>query len=121
MSQTQSRFGAMQVGIIVLAIITAIVHLYLAIFQMHNDLLFILNGLGYLGLAGLLYLPLPMLASYRGIVRWVFIVFSAVTVMAWVLIGSRDLLAYVTKVVEVALIALLYLEGQSTDGQPSRQ
>ena len=112
MSQTQPRLGAMQVGIIVLAMIAAIIHLYLAIFQMHNDLLFILNGLGYLGLVGLLYLPLPLIVSYHGVVRWAFIVFTAVTVMAWLLIGSRDLLAYVTKVVEVSLIALLYIEGQ---------
>jgi hypothetical protein len=114
MSQLQPRFGAMQIAIIVLTIITALVHLYLAIFQMDFDLLFILNGLGYLGLLGLLYLPIPMVAPYRNVVRWVLIVFAAVTVVAWLLIGTRDIVAYVTKVVEVVLIILLYLEGQQT-------
>ena len=115
MSQSKPRFGAIQSGIIVLTLVTAAIHLYLAIFQMHNDVLFILNGLGYLGLLGLLYLPVAMISPYRGAVRWALIVFTAVTVVAWMLIGSRDVLAYVTKVVEVALIALLYMEGQQRD------
>lgn len=114
MSQSPSRLGAMSLAVIVLTLITAAIHLYLALFQMHNDLLFILNGLGYLGLLALLYVSLPILAPYRGAVRWAMIAFTAVTVVAWVLIGARDLLAYFDKVVEVALIVLLYLEGQQT-------
>jgi hypothetical protein len=104
----------MQIAIILLTIATAAIHLYLAIFQMHSDLLFIANAVGYLGLLGLLYLPLPMMARYHGAVRWALIVFAAVTVVAWVLIGSRDPLAYTTKVIEVVLIVLLFWEGQQT-------
>jgi hypothetical protein len=114
MSDLQPRFGAMQIAIVLLTIATALVHLYLAIFQMHFDLLFIANGLGYLGLLGLLYLPIPMVTPYRAIVRWIFIIFTVVTVVAWYAIGTRDMLAYVTKAIEIVLIILLFLEGQQT-------
>jgi hypothetical protein len=97
----------MQIGIILLTITTAIIHFALAF-----DWLFYANALGYLGLLALLYLPVPALARYRGIVRWLLIAFAAVTVVAWILIGMRGPLAYVTKAIEVLLIALLFLEGQ---------
>jgi hypothetical protein len=53
---------------------------------------------------------LPQLKAYRGKVRWVFIGFTAVTVIAWVAIGERNALGYITKVIELALIALLWID-----------
>lgn len=109
MSQVQPRFGIMQIGIILLTLATAIIHFALAF-----DWLFYANGLGYLGLLALLYLPIPALAPYRGIIRWLLIAFTAVTVIAWISFGIRSPIAYLTKVIEVALVALLFLEGQQT-------
>jgi hypothetical protein len=112
MTQVQSRFGPLQIGIILLTIATAVIHLWLAIFEMDFDLLFILNGLGYLVLLAALYAPLPALAPYRTIVRWVLIVYAAVTVALWLRFGVRSAIAYVDKVIEIVLIVLLWMEAQ---------
>ncbi len=118
MSQTQPRIGALQIGIIVLTIVTALVHLFLGI--SFRDMLFILNGVGYLGLLGLLYLPIPMVAPYHGVVRWVLILFAAITIVAWFFIGlhSAGLLAYTTKVIEIGLIVLLFMEWRQQHNVP---
>lgn len=54
-------------GIILTTLITAIVHLSFGI------PLFVLNGLGYLGLLVLLYAPLAALERFRPAVRYVLI------------------------------------------------
>jgi len=111
MAQTRPRIGALQIGIIVLTIATALVHLFLGF---SFGLIFILNGIGYLGLLGLLYLPIPMVAPYRSMVRWILIAFTALTIIAWLILGLHDagLLAYTTKLIEVVLIVLLFMDGQ---------
>ena len=111
MSRSGSRFGAMQIGIILLTVATAVIHFALS-FALSFDLLFAANGLGYLVLLALLYLPIPALAPYRGLIRWLLIAFTAATVVAWAWVGTRGPLAYITKAIEVALIVLLFLEGQ---------
>jgi hypothetical protein len=105
----KSKFGAIQIGIIVLALATALIHLALGI--QDNMALFILNAIGYTGLVAALYLP--MLAKYHGLARWALIAFTAVTVIAWVAIGMRTTIAYVDKIIELALIALLFIEARS--------
>ncbi len=79
--------------------------------------MFILNGLGYLTLVGVLYLPLHFLHEHRGIVRWVLMAYTAVTVVLWIFIGVRNPLAYFDKLVEIALIILLWVEGQKANGR----
>jgi hypothetical protein len=59
-----------------------------------------------------LYLPLPIVKDRRSLVRWIMIGFTAITILAWVAIGSRDAIGYFTKLVEVALIVLLWLDGR---------
>ena len=56
---------AIRIGVVVLTVITAIVHLSL----LFPDPVFILNGLGYLALLAALYLPVPRIARYRNVVR----------------------------------------------------
>ena len=74
--------------------------------------LFYLNFAGYIILA-LAYI-LPPLAAYRSIVRWVLIVYAAVTIIMWYLItgASPNLLAYIDKPIEVALIVLLLIDSR---------
>ena len=74
--------------------------------------LFFLNFFGYITLAVALYLPL--LRRYQRVIRWTLIVYTAITILAWFLItGARpNLLAYIDKPVEVALIILLLIEDQ---------
>lgn len=102
-----------QVAIIVLAIATALIHLILSFwFPSGPDPIFILNGLGYIGLIVLLYGPLPQLARYRRQLRWVLLLYTAVTILLWVVIGARSAIAYINKLIEVALLVLLWTEDQ---------
>ena len=57
---TKRRFGLLQATIVLAALMTALIHIWLAFqFASGVDSVFILNGLGYLGLTALLFLPLP--------------------------------------------------------------
>ena len=72
--------------------------------------LFFLNFLGYIALVTALYLPL--LRRYQRIIRWLLIVYTATTIIAWFLVtgASPNLLAYIDKPLEVTLIILLLIE-----------
>lgn len=110
---TQRMLGPLQWAIILLAVATALIHLTLAfLFPGGVDPIFLLNGLGYLGLIVLLYWPVPALARYRNIVRWVLIAYTATTIIIWLFpqIGARSPLAYVTKAIELALIICVWLD-----------
>ena len=99
---------ALRVGIVLLTLATALIHLQLAF----PDPAFILNGLGYLTLLAALYLPVPRLVRYRNVVRWVLIGFTALTIVLWILLGARTPIGYIDKAIEVALILLLLLEAR---------
>jgi len=100
--------GPLQWGIILLTIATAGIHISL----LFPDVLFILNGLGYLTLLAALYLPIPVLATYRPWVRWALMGFTALTIILWVIMGARGPLAYIDKAIEVVLIVLLFIESR---------
>src|SRR5215207_2696670 len=99
---------AIRIGVVVLTVITAIVHLSL----LFPDPVFILNGLGYLTLLAALYLPIPRLVPYRRVVRLTLIGYATLTILLWVAIGERSLLGYSTTADEVALVILLLIEGR---------
>lgn len=151
-SRTTSRFGPLQISIVVLAVVTGLVHLYRAVsmslfipsrppaghgfgphpggpggaggpapsigFSLLSHLpvslttLFYLNFVGYIVLAIALYFP--QLRQYQHITRWVLIIYTAITIIAWFLItgGSPNILAYIDKPIELALIVLLIIEDQ---------
>lgn len=113
MNKNQLQRIAPQMGVLILSLVTALIHIYLA-FQFPNgtDIIFVLNGLGYLGLATLLYLPLPQLMRYRSLIRWVLMSYTALTIILWVLIGARNAIAYFDKLIELALMVLLWIEQQ---------
>ncbi len=113
MTTTTSRSMPIRLGIIVLTLATATVHLYLGLRGLP---LFVLNGLGYLALLAALYLPVPQLAPYRNAVRWVLVGYTALTIVLWLVItgGASNATGYIDKVVEVLLIALLVAEARST-------
>jgi hypothetical protein len=105
----RSTFNWLPYAIAVLTLLTAGIHIYLAF-----DMVFILNGLGYLALLSALYAPLPALRPYRPIIRWIFITYTAVTLVLWIIIGgnARTPIAFFVKAVEILLIISLWLEGQ---------
>ncbi|HEV2661809.1 MAG TPA: hypothetical protein VGU68_14465 [Ktedonobacteraceae bacterium] len=132
--RTSVHIGLLQIGIVVLAVITALIHLELVIkmgmftgahagahhaeggfallryIPLSLSMLFLLNCIGYIVLVVALYLP--VLRRLQRPLRWLLIVYTAVTIIAWFVItgGGPNLLAYVDKPIEVALIALLLIE-----------
>ena len=71
-------------------------------------MLFILNGLGYLGLLAVLQLPIRQLARFRSAARWALIAFAALTIVLFFIMAPvYTIIGYVDKAIEVALIALL--------------
>lgn len=100
----------LRVGVVVLVLGTAAIHLYLGLSGLP---LFVLNGIGYLALVATLYLPVPQFARYRSAVRWVLVGYTALTILLWILVGARTPLGYADKLIEIALITLLLLEGRA--------
>ena len=114
-SRTSSVGLSLGVGIFVLTVATAVIHLYLALSAIGSMgfnfgvMLFILNGLGYLGLLAALQLPIPQLARFRSAARWALIAFAALTIVLFFVMAPKPytIVGYVDKAIEVALIALL--------------
>lgn len=110
MSSTSVRTSdPILIGVIVLTIGTALIHLYLGL---KGFPLFILNGLGYLTLLAALTLPIPRISDYRSLTRWVLAGYAALTVFLWILVGARNFIGYTDKVIELALISLLLLDAR---------
>jgi hypothetical protein len=113
MATNRKKISGLQIGIIILALATAGIHLALAIFRPDPKFtpLFLLNALSYVVL--LVAYLLPQLAAYHNLVRWVFIAFTAVTVIAYFAFNASNFVnpvGLLTKVIEIALIVLLWLD-----------
>lgn len=104
---TRAALSPLHIGIILLTLATAGIHFSL----LFPDLMFILNGLGYLALLAAYFLPIPLARQNRGLVRWAFIGFTLLTILAWVAIGDKSwpagALGYATKAIELVLLSLL--------------
>jgi hypothetical protein len=106
----------LRLAIAVLTIATALIHFSLNfntgafVFQP----MFTLNGLGYLGLLAALWFPLSFLAGRERLVHYVFIGYTAVTILGWVAVGARNIVGYGDKLIEVLLIAALWQHLQLT-------
>jgi len=102
----------LRILIITLATATALIHIGLALPLGMELWMFYLNGIGTLALAAALYLP--AFKKQQSLIRWALIGFISVTVIAWVFIGQRDLVAYIDKIIEIALIVLLLIEARQS-------
>ncbi len=118
----RSAFGPLDLGIVALALATAVIHAVLAVLDAR--LPFAFNALGYLVLLAALYAPLATLTGRRGRLRWTLIAYTLLTLLLWVLRGDRTPIAYADKAIELGLLALLWLrrprevtvEPATTDG-----
>ncbi len=113
MMKTQTATsGSTRWLILILGLATALVHLILLNLSLGKvDLLFTLNGLGYLVLLAAYFLPLPFAKDNRGLARWALMGFTALTIIAWVFLGRPyTTLGYVTKLIELGLIAFLWMD-----------
>lgn len=108
-----SRFNSKQIGIIILTIVTALIHLLLGIgSEGAFRFIFILNFLGYIALLAGLYF-LPQLAGRRSLIRWAFIAYTAVTIVLYFVFNWPDVwgpMGLLDKAVEIILLVLLWLD-----------
>ena len=119
------KLSTRQYGIILLGLFTAILHLAAAfdkaLFPDSPDPLFILNGLGFIGLLGAYFLPFKFFQKRHKLVWQVLFGYVILTIVAWlviwvglyvikdgVLFFSHDSLYGVpAKIAEVILLGLL--------------
>ena len=84
------KFTSRQYCIIALALITAILHLAAAfdkqLFPEGPDPLFILNGLGYIGILGAYFLPIAFFQQKHNLVRQGFMGYAILSIAAWLVI-----------------------------------
>lgn len=104
-----------------LALVTAITHLMLGLQLLSFGgtglgLIFVLNFAGYVTLTALLYLPVRALEPYRSAIRTAFIAYTALTIVLWIFFGTKDMVGYLNKLNEIALIALLVVESRLKRG-----
>lgn len=115
-----------QIAIITGVVLTALLHLAAAfdhiLFPGGPDSLFTLNGLGYLGLLGAYFLPIPFFQQRHKLVWWSLFVYVIITLIAWLIIFvglnviaggvpffSHDSVYGVpAKIIEVILLFLLW-------------
>jgi hypothetical protein len=100
------------IGIAVLSVVTALIHL-----SLFPDIMFTLNGLGYLGLAAALLLPIPFLARFKKPIWWLFFGYTLLTMLLWVIMGEKTFVAgtssalgYYATVTELILAVLLWFD-----------
>jgi hypothetical protein len=108
------RFGALQVLIVALAIAAAGIHFSRALANPHITALFTLNGIGYLGLVALLYLPVA--APWRRLTRRLLMGYTALTLVLYFVWGAMKgewlVLGFLCVAVEAVLIGALWRESQ---------
>ena len=84
------KLSGRQYAIIILTLITASMHFAAALdkqlFPDGPDPLFILNGLGYLGLLGAYFLPIGFFQQRHELVRRGYMLFAIITIAAWIFI-----------------------------------
>ncbi len=96
-------------GMILSALATAFLHITL-----YPDIMFTLNGVGYLGLLGAYFLPTPMFQQNHKLIWWGMFGYTALTIVLWIIMGDKTFVAgtssatgYYAKAAEVLLMAFL--------------
>lgn len=110
-----ARGVLLRVGIVSLTLATGWIHLKL------GGALFALNGIGYFVAAAAMIAPIGLAIRWRWLIRLGLIGYAATAIVAWFLTGPRYDVAYIAKVIELGLIALLAIEIRAYDGSPLRR
>src|SRR5512147_457749 len=103
------KLTGIQYGIILAALAAAILHI-----SLYPDIMFTLNGLGYLGLLGAYLLPIAFFQQRHKLVWWALVGYTALTIILWVIMGDKNFVAgtssatgYYAKAAEVLLLIFL--------------
>jgi hypothetical protein len=114
--RTRAAGAALTTAIVGLALTSAYIHLGL------GGLLFTMNGLGYLGLAGVFVVAAavdhPMVRTFSWAPRVMLAGYAAMTIGAYLVMGPYFTLGWITKGLEVALIALIAVDVIRVFGSP---
>jgi hypothetical protein len=113
----RARAAALTTTIVALTLVTGAIHLSL------GGMMFTLNALGYFALAAAFVVGAaishPLVVRFSWVPRVALIAYAAGSIVAWLIMGGFYMLAYVTKAVEVALIALLVVDIYRVYGGPT--
>lgn len=97
---------------ILAALATAFLHITL-----WPDIMFTLNGLGYLGLLGAYFLPIAFFQERHTLTWWALTGYTLLTIVLWVIMGDKNFVAgtssaigYYAKAAEVLLLVSLWLD-----------
>lgn len=106
------KLSGLHYGMILVALATAILHITL-----FPDIVFTLNGLGYLGLLGAYFLPIAFFQERHRLVWWALAGYTLLTIILWVIMGDKNFVAgtssatgYYAKAAEVILLVFLWLD-----------
>ena len=114
----RSRTGGIAVTTVIvgLALATGYIHLGL------GGLLFTLNGLGYIGLAGLIVIgaaaPVAFVEKFSWMPRLALMGYTLATIVGYLVMGPYFTLGFIAKGIEVALIAALAVDLVRVYGSP---
>ena len=102
-------------GMILSNLATAVLHI-----SLYPDIMFTLNGAGYLCLLGAYFLPMPMFQQNHKMVWWAMFGYTALTLVLWIFMGDKTFVAgtssatgYYAKAAEVLLMAFLWADKKS--------
>ncbi len=125
---TYPSIGPVQVGVILLALVSGGIHLYFIFIEGFlsrldpqdqmgptYQLLFIGNFFAYITLAAALYLPVSPLARLRPVVRILLIAIAIASIASYFHVNFRDTLGDVTQVIEALLIMLVTVDAGMSD------
>jgi len=114
----RSLYGALlTAAIVILTLATAYIHSTL------GTMLFTLNAISYTLLAIAIvigaFAPWPIVARFSWLPRVGLFGFALVTIIGWWMMGGRYDLAYLTKAIELGVLALLVIDSFRVYGGPA--
>jgi hypothetical protein len=99
-------------GIVLFALATALLHI-----SLFPDIMFTLNGLGYIGLLAAYFLPIAFFQERHQLVWWALVGYTVLTIVLWVIMGDKNFVAgtssatgYYAKAAELLLLAFLWAD-----------
>ena len=115
--RSRTAGGLLTVAIVGLTLATAYIHSTL------GGLLFTLNALGYLGLAGLIVIgavaPAGIVQRFSWFPRIALMGYAAMTIAGYAIMGPYFTLGFIAKGIEIALITVLVLDILRVYGSPA--
>ncbi len=125
-AEDRSSIGALGIGILLLALGTAGIHLYLFLIEgfLGNgkmlpiyQLLFVGNVLAYVSLSAALVLPVSPLARVRSLVRVALISVAVASIASYFYVNVLDAVGHTDKAIEILLILLVTADAAMSDSE----